>query len=156
MNKRKILTIIVVAIILIATIFLIVLRVANGNKNNKNVEAPVSGQSKNNSNMFDVKNSSNAKMIEITGSVKEIMEKTMTITTAQGDVSVGINGATPVMLSMDKNVQLTVGQIADVRLNDSVDVQYDQNTKEAHLVTITQKASAKTATATKAVISTKK
>ncbi len=153
MNKRKTLTIVVIVIILVITIFWVVARVVN---NKKNSNSPVSSQPKNSNNMFDVKNNNNAKIIETAGSVKVIAEKTMTITTAQGDVAVGISGSTPVMLSVDKNIQPKVGQIADVRLNDSVDVRYDQDTKEANLIVITQKASDKNINATKAMVPVKK
>ncbi len=153
MNKRKILTTMVVAVILIATIFLVAIKIIN---NKKNINSPVSSQSKNDNNMFNVKNSSNVKIIKVTGSVKEIAEKTMTIATVQGDVVIGINGSTPIMLSISKNAQPTIGQIADVRLNDSVDAQYNQDTKEANLITITQKASDKVAATTKAIVPVKK
>ena len=86
-------------------------------------------------NMFGSKKVDPKEIGNITGTVSNISEKTMTVKTDQGDIVVGISGTTGVIF----NQETKLAQMADVKLNNLVSVQYNLNTKAVNLITILSK-----------------
>ena len=91
-------------------------------------------------NLFSQNSDSTKKTVSLTGTADKIAEKTLTVKDATTSAStvVNINGATPVMLKQ-KDGTLKAGQIANLRINDSIKVEYDSETKDVQLITITLK-----------------
>ena len=89
-------------------------------------------------NLFSQNTDSTKKTVSLTGTADKIEEKTLIIKDATIATIVNINGATPVMLKQ-KDGTLKAGQIANLRINDSIKVEYDLETKDVQLITITIK-----------------
>ena len=85
-------------------------------------------------NLFSQNTDSTKKTVSLTGTA----DKTLIIKDATIATIVNINGATPVMLKQ-KDGTLKAGQIANLRINDSIKVEYDLETKDVQLITITIK-----------------
>jgi hypothetical protein len=67
-----------------------------------------------------------------------IAEKKLTVKKENGETEeIGIHGFTPVMIEGLDN-QLQAGQMADVKVNDSVSIQYDKNDQSAKIIAIMQ------------------
>ena len=89
-------------------------------------------------NLFSQNMDSTKKIASLTGTVDKIAEKTLSVKDTKTSTSVNINGATPVM-HKQKDGTLKVGQIADLKTNDSIKVEYDIETKNVQLITIEDK-----------------
>ena len=131
MDRKKMLILIFALVVLVGGIFVIVRSINNRNQNNS------SNQTLNaKSNMFG-QDSSAAKentMTDVAGTVEVIAEKTLTIKGQELSV-VNINGSTPVMITAGAS-QPVAGQMADLKVGDSVKVSYDKITKNAIIISV--------------------
>ena len=126
-KNKKTLTAILIIFILIGTVWLFVKKVKKDNATRN--------QTNQSDNMFGFKKVDPKEIGNITGTVSNISEKTITIKTNQGDITADISGVTPVIFA-NSSSQSKLAQMADVKLNDLVSVQYDLNTKTVNLITI--------------------
>lgn len=134
MDRKKILVLLLALVVLVGGIFFIARSISN---KNQAVTAPVATK-KEPANLFGKETANTAKTtLDVVGNVAIISEKTLTIKNSTQSTVVNINGATPVMITDEKN-QTSASQMADLKVGDAVKVTYDQTTKNAMLISVTK------------------
>jgi hypothetical protein len=137
MDRKKILILALALIALFGGIFLVARKISNKEGIAKFGTNPVQTvtEKKGPANLFNATGEKQKTTSDATGIVDVITEKTLTIKINQTPLVVSINGATPVMIAVGKNVPVA-GQMADLKKGDSVKITYDQATKAARLILI--------------------
>ncbi len=140
MERKKVFILIFALVVLVGGIFLVARNISNKSKTTDSSlpsqQTPSTNAKKEPANLFgqDTPNSKTT-AADVTGTVDTIVEKTLTIKTQKDSVAVNINGATPVMLQVG-NTPAKVGQLADLKKEDSVKITYDSVTLNAQLILI--------------------
>jgi hypothetical protein len=136
MNTKKIAIIALALIALIGGVLVIARSISNRDLFSGSGQNPMATK-KEPANLFGQGSANNDKakeMTEVTGELKMIGEKTITVKSSEVDSAVvNINGATPVMLSNNEN-KTTLGQMADLQIGDTVRVTYDKTTKNVNMI----------------------
>ena len=140
MNTKKIAIIALALVALIGGVFIIARSISNKDSLSGSSQNPMATK-KEPVNLFGQGSASNDKTketAEIVGTLAVIGEKTITVKNVDTDAAIiNINGATPVMISNNEN-KVTSGQMADLKVGDSVTVTFDKATKNAMLISVTK------------------
>ncbi|MFA5962230.1 MAG: hypothetical protein WC848_06115 [Parcubacteria group bacterium] len=135
MNKKQVVVLSLALVVLFGSIYFVARKISDGNRsiNPKNMtndkkEIPVNIFSQDANNQQSSAN-------DVSGNIEKIAEKTLTIKNSRESVSVNINGATPVMISVNGN-NTVLGQIADIKKDDVVRVTYDVATKNVKMILV--------------------
>ena len=132
MDKKQKLILTFAIVVLIGAISFAVVEISVKNQSsstngNNSIQKPA--------NMFGSDKNKTANMANVVGNVMIISEKTITIKKEDGTIAeVNINGTTPVLVPKDG--QMKNGQMADLKVQDLVNVQYDAQTKNVQLISI--------------------
>ncbi|MFZ2226102.1 MAG: hypothetical protein WA064_01125 [Candidatus Moraniibacteriota bacterium] len=146
MNTKKVAIIALALVALIGGVFIITRNIISRESISESTQNPAIAK-KEPVNLFGQGANSDDKTKETTeviGVLNIIGDKTITVKSSGADSAVvNINGATPVMLLGNDN-KATSGQMADLRIGNTVRVVYEKITKNARMIFVTKPQEATT------------